>query len=74
MNIQKLKTDYKKLDKLDFKTLNIVKQSINYEIENYLLATKNYTEDKIERFSKPYIQSWENLLKEVQLRLDLNLS
>jgi hypothetical protein len=56
---------------LDLKTLNIVKQLIKYEIENYLLATKNYTEEKIEKFSKPYIQSWENLQKEVQKRIDL---
>jgi len=70
LNIHKLKNNYKKLDKLDIKTLNIIKQSIQYELENYDLATKNYSDEKQQRFSKPYIETWEKLQSEVQKRID----
>jgi hypothetical protein len=59
MNIQKLKLNPIKLEKLLPTELENVIQYINNEIENYKELCKNYSADKHEKISVPYINSWE---------------
>ncbi len=70
MNIHKLELEGVKLKKMNKQQLEHVVQLVDIELDNYSKASKDYDEEKYQRFSVPYIAGWTELKDRVINEMD----